>query len=69
MSRSDKDNFYVLFFTVIVVGAIIGLFLLGQGKVDKDNFYEVCLDGVVYYHTTSKLAPAFNRDSTVKVCE
>lgn len=28
-----------------------------------------CYDGVVYYFSLKRLAPAFNPDSTVKTCE
>lgn len=34
-----------------------------------DSFYQICLEGVVYYNRADKLAPAFTSDGKVKTCE
>lgn len=40
---------------------------------NTDIFNKVCLDGIQYFYETRKygshLAPAFNRDSSIKTCE
>lgn len=33
------------------------------------TYNEDCIDGVIYYENTQRLAPAFNQDGTLKLCD
>lgn len=35
----------------------------------RNNYNIVCIDGVSYYENIKRLAPAFNRDGTLKLCD
>ena len=35
----------------------------------KQTTSTYCIDGVLYYDLHNRLAPAFNQDSTIKICE
>lgn len=36
---------------------------------ERGTYNEECLDGVVYYENMKRLAPAFNQDGTLKLCD
>lgn len=54
---------------------LVALICLLVGGCGDDKFAEIdgyrvrCVGGVKYYYTGYALAPALNKDSTVKVCE
>lgn len=49
-------------------GAIIGT---GKttGYINRHRYNKECIGGVMYYENMKRLAPAFNRDGTLKPCD
>lgn len=41
----------------------------GKPSNARWTYNKECLDGVVYYGSMKKLAPAFNQDGTLKLCD
>jgi len=35
----------------------------------RGTYNKECIDGVIYYENTKRLAPAFNQDGTIKTCD
>ncbi len=55
--------------TVLLCGLLV--LLSGCGDMDgikRGTYNKECIDGVVYYENIKRLAPAFNQDGTLKLC-
>lgn len=60
-------------FCLLVVGCSKGSVVgsaAGEINLTKRGTYNnECIDGVIYYENVKRLAPAYNRDGTLKLCE
>ena len=74
------EKIFWILLAVLAAVAIVSSYnkneALGKVSIDETpkyvpvHFNVTCIDGVLYYYGYSgRLAPAFNRDSTVKLCE
>lgn len=64
-----KDGFISLIAVVLFVVLLTFMFSASVKNQDASDYHEICMDGVLYYNSGYKLAPVFNQDSTVRVCE
>lgn len=56
--------------TVLLSVLLVSLSGCSDNKFNARGTYnEECLDGVVYYENMKRLAPAFNQDGTLKLCD
>mgnify|MGYP003146984480 CR=1 FL=1 len=56
---------------LIVLLGLLLVSLSGCGDMDgikRGTYNKECIDGVVYYENMKRLAPAFNQDGTLKLC-
>lgn len=58
---------YLVATIAFVIG--VGIIVVNLRDMEVNDYNKFCLDGVQYYSRSNQLAPVFNRDSTVKLCE
>jgi hypothetical protein len=58
------NKLLILFITIVLTGCSEDWTTPREYNPDRR-----CIDGVMYYQGLRSLAPAFNRDSTVKTCK
>ena len=64
MSIRDKLS------VTIVALLAAGCDYTGREQVSEGRYYTyLCLDGVKYWNGTRRLAPAFNTDGSLKLCQ
>ena len=77
MDRKTADKLILVVGVVFVVGLMATATAVNKGNATVEpvrpahGFNEICVDGVVYLSNNYKrqLAPKFNKESKVEVCE
>jgi len=70
MVQKAVEELIAAVIALLIVLAVMALLILGMP--DRSDNTDICRDGVLYYRFIKhgdSVAPAFNKDSTVKTCD